>query len=114
MKTTLPPDYFNDVYRQNEDPWQFETSEYEKGKYEATIAALPKPSYERALEIGCSIGVLTSMLASRCRHLLATDISEMPLQKAKQRLSGSPHVHFLQAAIPAQYPAQIIRPGGDE
>ncbi len=39
---TLPEDYFNDVYRANEDPWSFETSEYERSKYKATMDALPR------------------------------------------------------------------------
>ena len=104
MKNTLPPQYFSDVYRNSDDPWNFETSPYERGKYEATIAALTKPHYHDALEIGCSIGVLTQMLAQRCSHLLATDISEVPLQKAIERLMGNPHVTFRQAAIPNEYP----------
>ncbi len=104
MKHTLPPDYFAGVYRNNEDPWSFETSPYEKAKYEATITALPKTHYNNALEIGCSIGVLTAMLAPLCSHLLSTDINETPLQKARQRLQDSPWVTFQQAAIPGDYP----------
>ena len=105
MKNTLPPDYFNDVYNNSSDPWEFETSPYEKAKYEATIAALPKKTYNRGLEIGCSIGVLTAMLAPKCKWLLCTDISDAPLQKAKERLQNSPHVQFQKAAIPGDYPA---------
>ncbi len=104
MKNTLPPDYFNGVYKNNEDPWNFETSAYEKAKYEATMAALPQTHYHKALEIGCSIGVLTEMLVKRCDHLLVTDISEIPLQKARQRLHSFPQVMFQKAAIPDEYP----------
>ena len=42
------------------DPWEFETSEYEAAKYDATIAALEGRRYATGLEIGCSIGVLTA------------------------------------------------------
>ena len=104
MKTTLPPDYFEDVYRNSEDPWGFETSPYEREKYKDTIRALPKPMYENALEIGCSIGVLTAMLAPHCTKLLSTDINETALQKARQRLQSSPNVKFQLAAIPEEYP----------
>ncbi len=104
MKNSLPADYFSHVYNNSNDPWNFETSPYEKAKYEATIAALPKQQYNKALELGCSIGVLTAMLAKCCSHLLATDISDAPLQKARQRLKDEPHVSFVQAAIPADYP----------
>ncbi len=106
MKNTLPPNYFEDVYKNSEDPWSFETSPYEKAKYEATIAALPNEKYNTALEIGCSIGVLTEMLAKRCNHLLSTDISEAPLQKARQRLQTFSNVEFQIAAIPDDYPGQ--------
>ena len=105
MKNTLPAEYFSDVYNNNNsDPWNFEFSPYEKAKYEATVAALPKQHYNKALEIGCSIGVLTAMLAKRCSHLLSTDISDVPLQKARERLKHQPQVAFLHAAIPAEYP----------
>ncbi|MDQ2751657.1 MAG: nodulation S family protein [Bacteroidota bacterium] len=104
MKKTLPASYFSHVYNNSSDPWNFETSPYEKAKYEATVAALPEQHYNKALELGCSIGVLTAMLAKRCSHLLSTDISDTPLQKARERLKNQSHVSFLQAAIPAEYP----------
>ena len=63
---TLPPSYFDAVYAASSDPWQFATSDYERAKYAATVAALPKPHFEQAFEIGCSIGVLTGLLAQRC------------------------------------------------
>ena len=28
-KDSLPPSYFEDMYRQDPDPWDFETSDYE-------------------------------------------------------------------------------------
>lgn len=104
MKNSLPADYFSHVYNRSNDPWNFETSPYEKAKYEATIVALPKQHYSNALELGCSIGVLTAMLTKRCSHLLCTDISNAPLQKARQRLKDEPHVFFVQAALPGEYP----------
>ena len=39
---TLPPEYFDHVYQANRDPWNFETSPYERAKYAATLAALPR------------------------------------------------------------------------
>lgn len=108
MKNTLPPQYFTDVYNNSDDPWSFETSPYEKAKYAATIAALPKPQYNNALELGCSIGVLTELLAPHCKRLLSTDISEAPLQKARERLKECPWVNFRQAAIPMDYPDETF------
>jgi len=101
---SLPADYFDGVYRQSEDPWNFTTSNYEKEKYRATLAALPREHYASGLEIGCSIGVLTERLAARCGQLLAVDASEAPLLQARARLSGRPGVTFLKSVLPAEFP----------
>lgn len=101
---TLPVDYFDELYRQKPDPWDFQTSEYEREKYDATLACLPRPRYERAFEAGCSIGVLTCRLADRVDALVACDASAIPLQHAKDRCSTRANVSFLQAAIPSGWP----------
>jgi SAM-dependent methyltransferase len=101
---TLTEQYFIDVYKNNEDPWSFETSDYEKAKYEATIAALPKEVYEEAFEIGCSIGVLTHMLAFKCKRLLAVDSAEAPLAKARKRTENFPQVTVAKMMVPGDFP----------
>ncbi len=105
MKETLPESYFEFVYNNSIDPWNYETSDYEKEKYKTTIDALPKQRYNNALEIGCSIGVLTKMLSERCASLLSIDVNELALQKAKERLKNSTHVTFEKMVIPNEYPA---------
>lgn len=105
-KDTLPEDYFNDVYRNSNDPWNFETSEYESKKYLATLHALTKDHYKSAFEIGCSIGVLTEMLAPRCASLLAVDAAEAPLILARRRLNGFAHVTVEKMAVPEQFPEE--------
>lgn len=84
-KQSLDSEYFKGVYNASDDPWNFETSEYEAAKYAATIAALPKAYYENVLELGCSIGVLTKLLHAKSGHLLATDISDKALRIAAKR-----------------------------
>jgi len=106
MKQSLQEKYFDDVYRYSEDPWSYETSDYEKKKYAATISALPKPHYETALELGCSIGVLTNMLSKKCSALLSVDVSDLALQKAKERLKSKPHIRFEKMFLPNEYPAE--------
>ena len=102
---SVPPDYFDNLYASNPDPWGFATSSYEHEKYEATLASLPRKSYHAALEIGCSIGVLTQRLAQRCTHLLALDVARPALETARARCADLAHVRFEQAAIPGQWPA---------
>lgn len=104
MTESLPRRYFEDVYRANDDPWRFETSPYEADKFRATVAALPRDQYRSAFEIGCSIGVLTDLLAPRCAHLLAIDTVASVLERAQQRCGRFPHVAFRQMDFPEEFP----------
>lgn len=101
---SLSTSYFDDVYRASNDPWAFETSPYERAKYEATLAALPRERYTNAFEIGCSIGVLSQLLAGRCEALLAVDASELPLKTARARLEPYKQVTVRQLSIPDEFP----------
>ena len=101
---SLPPDYFEGLYAADPDPWRFETSDYERRKYAATLAALPRPRYAAALEVGCSIGVLTAPLADRCDALLALDVAEAALDKARARLAGREGVRFALSRVPEAWP----------
>ena len=103
-QSSLDPTYFDRVYQANADPWSFETSPYERDKYAATMATLPQDRYDSAFEIGCSIGVLTQLLAKRCNQLLAVDASEQPLPKARARLADAPHVTIRQLNVPTEFP----------
>ncbi len=105
---TLPTGYFDDVYNKNEDPWNFQTSEYEKKKFQATVEVLTKPRYENAFEIGCSIGVLTEKLASKCAKLLSVDVSSRPIENARKRLSGHPNVSFKKMVVPEEFPDEMF------
>jgi SAM-dependent methyltransferase len=105
---SLPPSYFDDLYRADPDPWKFETSDYEASKYAATIAALPKPRYQSALEIGGSIGVLTEKLADRCDALLSINVSQLAQDQAIQRCQHLSQVHFQIMRVPEQFPDQTF------
>ena len=101
---TLKPDYFDRVYAANADPWGFETSDYERGKYADTLRSLPRTEYNNAFEIGCSLGVLTAQLAPCCKTLLAVDGSEAPLVRARQLCRDLPNVQIQQMQVPDQFP----------
>lgn len=102
--STLPVGYFDDVYQNNEDPWDFEKSEYERRKFQATIDVLTRNNYANAFEIGCSIGVLTEKLAFKCTKLLAVDISNSPIENARKRLMNYPNVSFQKMIVPEEFP----------
>jgi alkylation response protein AidB-like acyl-CoA dehydrogenase/protein-L-isoaspartate O-methyltransferase len=104
IKETLPPRYFERIYSKKQDPWDFETSDYEAGKYCITLAALPRERYENAVEVGCSIGVLTQQLAGRADRLLGLDVSDRALDRARERLADEPHVDFACMQVPHALP----------
>ena len=104
-RESLSPGYFDDVYRANADPWNFAASPYEAAKYAATLAALPRERYANALEIGCSIGVLTEKLALVCGHLLSLDVSPAALEQARLRCVALPRVRFERRYLPGEFPA---------
>ncbi len=96
--------YFDEMYNADPDPWQFESSWYEQRKYALTMAALPERRYASAFEPGCSIGVLSSLLATRCDLLLATDIVPDVLERARERCRSSVGVSVEARAIPEEWP----------
>lgn len=104
MAKSLEAGYFDQLYAGDPDPWKFTTSAYEDAKYTATLAALPRERYTSAVEIGCSIGVLTERLAARCNRLLGIDVAQAALDAAAKRCAGLPHVEFALSELPATPP----------
>ncbi|OZC89979.1 SAM-dependent methyltransferase [Rhodococcus sp. 06-412-2C] len=92
--TSLSAEYFRDVYAAADDPFMLDSKWYERRKYALTMASLPKPQYRRALEPGCSIGVLTEQLAARCEHVVSTDVVQSALDSARTRVQESAAVEF--------------------
>ncbi len=104
MRKRLTQDYFDKLYAESPDPWEFETSEYERRKYERTLGVLRGRRYRRALEVGSSIGVFTRMLAPLCGELLAVDTSEKAVEIARDRLKDFTHVRVEQRTLPEEMP----------
>jgi len=67
------------------------------------VASLPRRRYRRAFEPGCSIGVLTELLAPRTDSLISADFAATAVEHAKQRLNGYPHVDIRQLSLPTQW-----------
>jgi len=92
-------EFFERLYTGQVDPWSVLTSSYERDKYEATMQAPARQRYRHALELGCSIGGLTRLLAGRCDAVTAIDTSTMALQRARELCTAS-NVTFVQAHLP--------------
>ena len=102
--TSLDPDYFKGMYATDPDPWRFATSAYERDKYAATLAALPRSHYLSALDVGCSIGVFTRQLCRRCDALIGLDVVPSVLDAARARCADCPNASFRLAAVPGEWP----------
>jgi SAM-dependent methyltransferase len=100
-----PVEHFERLARESEDPWDYATSDYEQGKYRRTLTYLPVQT-GRTLELGCSIGVFTAMLAPRASHLVAVDFSPTALARARERLAGAgiTNVELLERRLPEGMP----------
>lgn len=105
MSDRLDPADFEALYREREDPWEFATSAYEAGKYARTLEALGERRFARALEVGCSIGVFSEMLAPRCERLLALDAAPTAVRRARERLAGVAGVRVECRTLPEELPA---------
>lgn len=100
----MSAEYFEELYRRDPDPWDLASSDYERDKYARTVAAVGGHR-GRALEVGCSIGVLTAALAPLCDELLAVDASERAVAAARERVAGLPHVRVERRAVPEDMPS---------
>lgn len=104
-KPSFTPEYFRAMYEADPDPWRFATSDYERRKYEATVAALPVRDPARVFEAGCSIGVLTRMLAPLAGHVLAADVDARTLERAGETCAGLSNIEFRRMVLPGEWPA---------
>lgn len=93
--------YFEQMYQDSPDPWSLAERVYERRKYDLTVACLPRPTYRRTFEPGCSIGMLTAKLAAHCDDILASDPIAAPLEQARDR---APDATFVVGAIPQDWP----------
>ena len=97
-------DAFDALYRGTDDPWSFATSDYELSRYRSVIEHLSRDRYERCFEPGCSIGVLTRMLAERVADVVACETSPAAIAAAATRTVDLPQVDLHLATIPEWWP----------
>lgn len=103
-KSTTSADFFEQKYQANPDPWNFASSDYERARYDATIAALSGRRYNKAFEPGCSVGELTWRLAQHCDHVDAMDFSPTAIDQARKRCNELANVELSVGCLPQQMP----------
>ena len=75
--------FFEDLWRKG-DPWEFQTSKFERDKYARQLAILKGYRYGRALEIGCGNGCFTRLITDIADRVVALDISPAAIEQARQ------------------------------
>lgn len=103
-RRSVPLSYFDELYEADPDPWRYTSRWYERRKYAITLASLPLERYGSALEVGCSIGAFTRLLAGRCSALLAVDGSARAVELAEERLGDLAHVTVRLGTVPDAVP----------
>jgi SAM-dependent methyltransferase len=97
-------DHFIGMYEAKTDPWDTATKWHDQRKYAVTVASLPRERYRRCYEPGCSVGLLTRLLAARCDEILAVDAVPEAVRAAADEVAEFPHVRVEQAMLPADLP----------
>lgn len=95
-----------DAPHEEPDPWGYETHWYERRRRQLIAAMLPHETLGQVLEIGCSTGLITQLLAPRAEQVLAIDISAKAIALARQNLQGAANVTLQQADITQHWPPQ--------
>jgi SAM-dependent methyltransferase len=92
---------YDRFYRARRDPWNYEADVGERQRHRLAAEMLDRVrngrSFSNTLEIGCSEGVFTELLAPLSEVLWAVDFSTLALQRARQRRqwdSGVGFMHF--------------------
>ncbi len=104
MTTDASIAHFDRLYRDDPDPWNYRTSDYERGKYAATLGALAQPRYQSAIEAGCANGELGARIATRCERYLGLDCAERAVVEARRRLAHLPQARVRRCHLPHAWP----------
>lgn len=99
-------DTLDRLHQQEPDPWGVDSRWYERRKRALLLAALPRERFRHALEIGCSTGALTAVLAARADRVLGVDRSVAALAAARERLADTPGASVADLDIPHAWPEE--------
>ena len=85
------------LYRDREDPFGF-NRDLEQFRFQRAMEMLKSVNdgigFERALEVGCSEGMFTALLAECCGTVVAVDLSKIAIERAKRNCSHLTNIEF--------------------
>lgn len=103
----IDADGFEQKFRADPDPWNYDTSPFERFKRRILTHSCGNRTYGRGLELGCANGVVTQSLSRRCLQLDAVDASPTALRLAARRDYGHRRPRFIVLEVPARLPGQL-------
>src|ERR1043165_9135897 len=93
---------FEHKYRKHGDYFGYRSNPYELQKYERTLAlmrAWRPATAQSALEIGCSVGVFTKMIAPEFTRVTAVDIAKEALAITATEVGSAGQVSYAQSDL---------------
>ena len=90
--------FFDELWKRG-DPWELETSDFERKRYARLIAMLDQSKYARILEIGCGAGAFTRLLAPMAQRLIALDVSSSAIAAARAAQGSFKEIEFRVANV---------------
>jgi 2-polyprenyl-3-methyl-5-hydroxy-6-metoxy-1,4-benzoquinol methylase len=92
---------FERLYLETFDPWDYHTSPYERAKYALTLERILqfRSAAGLALEIGCSVGVFSGMLADCFDEVVSIDVSGEALRSARQHNTARTNIEFRRSEL---------------
>lgn len=96
-----PASAFDDLYREMPDPFGTTLPQYryQHLKYERILSLLPARRFERVLDVGCGLGVLSRLLSERADNVLGVDVAVSALEHARTLLPAAPHILYQAADV---------------
>ncbi len=80
------------VFKGMRDPWNFETSPYERERLRILLSEVAQFPRDRICEVGCAEGVFTQMISRVFRHVTAIDVSPTAVGRARHRCPSATYV----------------------
>lgn len=85
-----------DVYKKDIDPWGRNKN---TEQVYSSIQLISDKKYERCLDVGTGMGYFAEHISILCNEVVAVDISEEAIVRAKERLGNSKNIQFLAGNI---------------
>ena len=92
---------FERLYLESPDPWNYQSSDYERRKYEYVLACALKwrSANASALEVGCSVGVFSRMVADHFDRVTGIDVSKEALATASHNNRDVKNARFVHSHL---------------